>query len=508
VSFFGDPGVPRAFTQSSPNQWDPNIGFTYDPIGDGKTVLRGGASYMYDTANTFTSQRNQQNPPFATQVSQSLNSYTPFTNPWSVPNVPGGGATNAGTISANPFPNSASFVGRPSAATALFPNNGQYITMPTKFHIAAYAQWTVSLQHDFPHGWQAQLQYIGSKGTHEEYGLPLDPVLWIPGTNATGSNPGCAVTIPANGTTYSTSLTAEGAAPASGANCSSTSNNTQRGMLELLGVATGQPTQGILFGGGTTSDLIDDTAYSTYEGGVLSVNHRLSSSFSVLANYTWSKCLDIEDNQGDVSGITAENPNNPRMDYGPCGFDFRNIANVSLVARSAFHFSNHLESFLLNNWEFAGLSTMKSGQNFSVTAGSDDSLTAINNDRANLVPNQPIYQKVSFRQGAGQANREYLNPAAFAAPAPTPATSPYPLYGNTSRNQFVGPPLVYFDGQISRIWQIHEGLNFLTRLEAYDLLNHPCFNTPTNNVTSSTFGQVSGTTAGPRVFQGVVKITF
>jgi hypothetical protein len=50
------------------------------------------------------------------------------------------------------------------------PKGGQYIVLPIKFHIAVYAQWNASIQHDFPHGWQVQLQYIGSKGTHEEYG--------------------------------------------------------------------------------------------------------------------------------------------------------------------------------------------------------------------------------------------------------------------------------------------------------------------------------------------------
>jgi hypothetical protein len=61
-----------------------------------------------------------------------------------------------------------------------------------------------------------------------------------------------------------------------------------------------------------TSLFIGDTAYSTYEGGILSVNHRLSNTFSMFANYTWSKCLDVEDNQGDVSGFTGENPANPQ----------------------------------------------------------------------------------------------------------------------------------------------------------------------------------------------------
>ena len=74
-----------------------------------------------------------------------------------------------------------------------------------------------------------------------------------------------------------------------------------------------------------------------------SLNHRLSSTFSLLANWTWSKCLDIEDAQGDLAGITVENPNNPAMDYGPCGSDYRNIENIVVVAKSDFSRFNRVE---------------------------------------------------------------------------------------------------------------------------------------------------------------------
>ncbi len=63
VMFYGDPGVPRQFTQNSPWQFSPNVGLAYDLTGDGKTVIRAGAEFIYDEVNYYTGQRVQQNPP-------------------------------------------------------------------------------------------------------------------------------------------------------------------------------------------------------------------------------------------------------------------------------------------------------------------------------------------------------------------------------------------------------------------------------------------------------------
>jgi len=45
--FYGDPGVSKAFTKSSPWQFSPRLGITYDPFGSGKTVFRLGSAFVY-----------------------------------------------------------------------------------------------------------------------------------------------------------------------------------------------------------------------------------------------------------------------------------------------------------------------------------------------------------------------------------------------------------------------------------------------------------------------------
>ena len=160
IMFYGDPGVPRTFTQSSPKEFEPNFGVSYDLTGNGKTVVRAGVEYAYDIPNNFTLQRNQDNPPFATSVTQTLNSYTPFTTPWVPPTLSvGPGSTTGASTIGNPFPTAGSLQG---LAVVSFPNNVQYIVPVANFKPAQYLQYTASFQQQFPHAWTLNLQYVGN----------------------------------------------------------------------------------------------------------------------------------------------------------------------------------------------------------------------------------------------------------------------------------------------------------------------------------------------------------
>jgi hypothetical protein len=487
--YYGDPGVSREFTQNALWQFDPNFGFAYDVSGNGKTVIRGGAEYIYNEPEFFTSQRNQQNPPFATAISQGSAGYIPFSTPWNVPAA----LANAQTINGSPFPQSQIAV---PGKVHFFPNS-QFIVLPTKFLPARTMQWTASVQHEFPHGWQLQFDYIGSKTTHIELGQPLNPVIYIPGSwSGAGScvAPGLGIALPGTGSGL----------------CSTTSNYAARAQLVLEGAANAatNPTQGnsglgYSYGGGG-SVLINDEGMGNYHGLITSLNHRLSSTFSLLANWTYSKCLDIADEQGDIATTVVENPNNPSLDYGPCGFDYRHIENFVLVAKSNFSFGNRLEKAVVNGWELAPLIHIQTGAPFTVTLGVDNTLINVGNDRPNIVPGQPIYAKVpQFLKGPGAANRQYLNIAAFATPA-------LGTFGNAGRNAFRAPPALQLDAQVSRIFQLHEALNMTLRLEAFNALNHPNFGTPGTNMHSSgSFGQIGGTNlSSARVFQGAIKFNF
>jgi hypothetical protein len=462
ISFYGDKGVSRAFTKNSIWQFSPNFGITFDPFGNGNTVFRAGSELAYDQPNFFTAQRVNQNPPFATATANTpVGVPLSFSNPYS-----------SGTIIGNPYPQPAI-----PAASTKFLNGSQYISVASQFHPSYSIQWTASVQQQFGHGWQFQIDYIGNRSNHVGLGLPISAALYIPGV-WTGPGSCGALTV----------------SPGTGKPCSSVGNQANRYALTLA-----NPTQGVKYaGGGGGSVLITSGANASYNALVTSVQHRMSNNFSLLANYTWSKCLNIEDAQGDIAGTTVENPNNIRMDWGPCGSDYAHIFNSAAVTMSHFSLTGW-KSMALNNWEIAPLLHIQSGAPITVSSGIDNSLTSIGHDRPNLVNPAAVYTHNAITQKSSI----YMSNSAFSQLA----TSALGTYGNVGRNSFRGFPTYQLDAEVSRTFPLRERLHLDLRLEAFNVLNHPNFLNPNSTLNSSTFGQVTAS-GSARVFQGAVKIVF
>ena len=155
----------------------------------------------------------------------------------------------------------------------------------------------------------------------------------------------------------------------------------------------------------------------------------MSNNFSFLANYTWSKCLAIADNPGDVAAPAMEHSLNPRLDRGPCGFDVRHIFNTTLVASSHFSSLTGWKGAIVNNWQAAPLIRILSGAVLNVTSGVDNSRTGLNLDRPDQISGAVYTGNKIQRTGA---NLAYISKTAFAQNA-------VGTYGNLSRNAFVNP---------------------------------------------------------------------
>jgi hypothetical protein len=466
-SFYGDPGVPKSFTDNRLANFSPRVALTLDPTGHGSTVFRAGGAIMYDSPGLFMVQRTTSNPPFVNEI--DLNGPVPFAQPWR--NYPGG----------DPFPGVF-----PPDATSTFPQGAFWMVVPRHIQTPTVYQWTASVQQDLGRGWMFSLNYLGNKNSHLWLGRALNPAVYIPGT---WRGPGTCGPLTIS--------------PGVGNPCSSTTNTNVRTVLSLA-----NPAQGQLYSAQMTG--VDDGANSSYNGLITALQHRMSNNFSFLANYTWSKCISPNDAPGDVTAPSYSNAANPRADRGPCGYDVRHIFNTTIVASSHFAGLHGVTGALVNNWQIAPLIRITSGQPINITSGIDNSLTGQNLDRPNFVGlnTNVAYTHQKITQSA-TGNRAYFSKSAFAQNAPG-------TQGNLGRNAFRGPKYYEVDMALSRNFPLYERLAFNLRLEAFNVFNHPNF---TNNygasntaafttaLNSGTFGYISGA-ADPRIFQLAGKITF
>jgi hypothetical protein len=128
--FYGDPGVTKSFTTNPIWNFNPNIGATWDPFGNGNTVIRGGLQVAYDEANFYTTNRNHQNPPFATNVNVSTTGPICFSEPWLLGGT-GYGCDQVGGTNQSPFPQPTV----PTPATAVFPAQGEWIVIANPYKV-------------------------------------------------------------------------------------------------------------------------------------------------------------------------------------------------------------------------------------------------------------------------------------------------------------------------------------------------------------------------------------
>ena len=458
----GDNGIGKAMVNNRLNNFSPRLGLAYNP--NPTTVFRLGGAIMYDTPALYLNQRQTTNPPYTNEI--GLTGNIPFANPWSV--------YQNGT---NPFPGVF-----PPDATATFPTNGQYVVMKRDARTPAIYQWTASVQQDFGRGWNFSANYLGNRNIHQYIGTYPYHATYIPGVS-TGVPGSCG---PLTGTNL----------PGAGAPCSNTSsgNTNARTALSRINQA-----QGALYS--PTFTVIDDHGYSNYNGGIFTIQHR-SGNFNFLANYTWSKCMDLVDNQGDIANSALQNSSNPRADYGVCGFDVRHIVNITFITESKISRLHGLSAALVNGWQIAPYVRLLSGLPINVTSASDISLTGQANDRPNLVPGVSLLSgnKVTSRATTG-GNRFYFNRAAFALPTTG-------SFGNLPRNYLRAPNYYNVDVSVARNFNVYERLRLQVRLESFNVLNHPNLNAfTTSNPNGSTFGYATGA-ADPRIFQLAGRFTF
>ena len=259
----------------------------------------------------------------------------------------------------------------------------------------------------------------------------------------------------------------------------------------------------------TNASSAYNSLQSTYE-------HQLSSGLTLLANYTWSKCMSDQHTQaGQNQAYRAEwLPGfGIGRDYALCDADATNSFHLSGTyalpfgkGRARMANGNKAADASLGGWVVNFIYSYQSGQPFTVTC--PVATTADFGCFANMVAGQDPY--------AGPHNKtQWLNPAAFAQPPAATAigqTDYSPLGGG--QEQVRGPHYNNLDSSVLKNFAITESVRVQFRAEAFNTTNTPPFAQPGNlNFTNlaAGFSNITGTknsnqNSGARTLQFALKL--
>lgn len=217
-----------------------------------------------------------------------------------------------------------------------------------------------------------------------------------------------------------------------------------------------------------------------------SLHRNFTSGWLWGTEYMWSHAL-ADNGYGAGEYPHIQNMSCIRCDYGDTPDDVRQSLSVDSVYQLPFGPGKSLlngpgfAGKVLGGWQLSGIASAMSGRALDITINrSASSLPDGNNrnQRPNLVPGMSIY-------AANQTINNWFNPAAFTKPAAG-------TWGNLGRYVGRSPGYYEIDTALQKRATITERLALEFRAEAFNLFNHPIYGNPHSNVSSSSFGIITG----------------
>jgi hypothetical protein len=232
---------------------------------------------------------------------------------------------------------------------------------------------------------------------------------------------------------------------------------------------------------------------STYHGGFVRFEKRMSGGLSLLAHYTFSKFLDDVEaaNEFGTTGSYMD-AYHRNLDKGRSGSDVPHRAVVTVLYEVRSFKGNAFVNGVLGGWKIGVLQTAESGPTFTVitTANTTNAFPA-----GSLRPN--LLHDASL---SNPTVSEWFDTTAFANPRPL-------AFGNSPRGGFRAAPVVTTDATLEKSFFITERIKFDIRGEFYNLFNHAIFNVPGFTLGAADFGVVSSA-RNPRTAQIQAKLSW
>jgi hypothetical protein len=246
--------------------------------------------------------------------------------------------------------------------------------------------------------------------------------------------------------------------------------------------------------------LFDGFLSSNYHALQVSLDKRFSKGLLVKGAYTWSKAMDMTDDDGWATLKWNWGPVFNR-NYAPAGYDRTHIFQMAWVYELPFGHGKQWASsgpaaWVIGNWQVNGHIAAYTGTPFSVSSPGG-SLNAPGNDQ------QADQVKTNVeRIGQVGPGTYYFDPKAFAA-----VTDPN-RFGTSGRNILRNPGLFNTDLSLFRDVRIGERAKLSFRAEAYNLPNTSHFNGPSStDVTNGNFMRIL-TSYGERQIRFGLRLGF
>lgn len=259
-----------------------------------------------------------------------------------------------------------------------------------------------------------------------------------------------------------------------------------------------------------------NNAVSNYNSLQMTMQKRTSHGVSFNANYVWSHFLDDMDSgsQNGRGGVQPfQNSYNPSANYGSSNFDIRNAVKGSVIynlpfGKSAMFLNNNqLADRIVGGWRVSADFIVQSGNPFTpLIGGPNNSFSQAGNWYPNIVGgSQSQHHSLTqwFNSCTILANGSLSTPGctpAWAVPAPG-------TFGNSRRNSLIGPAFTSFNASLAKTFHIWESVNFETSISAVNVINHPSFGPPSQDVNQGG-GVISTTTVGGRTMQLSGRLTY
>jgi hypothetical protein len=229
---------------------------------------------------------------------------------------------------------------------------------------------------------------------------------------------------------------------------------------------------------------------SSYQALSVAVKRSFSHGLLFAANYMLSHEIDDGSNgSGDGDSLVAQNVSCMSCERASGAFDARHVVNFNAVYELPFGAGkSHLSSpgtlrTIFGSWEASSLVTARTGFPVNVTIDRSSSDTPdgnTNNQRPDLVPG------VSLTPPGGQSVGAWINPTAFATPAPG-------TWGNAPRNLLRAPGAWQIDMGVSKRLLFTERVQLQFRTDIFNIFNHPQYASPNADVSAKGFGQIAST---------------